>query len=191
LSFAKSASADLKATYSWRTGCGQYRPTGARSLGEGEMARGIANGTDLAIRTQDEEREWSSGGAALVPMVEAADRGDLHDVTHAGRLDRPRLGRILAQRQVGPGLVVVGNVGLDDPVQMALAEHDDMVQAFATKRAAKPLRVRILPGGARVVPMDSRAHRRETEPTDRELAKDSRLPRSKVEESERTELAAW
>ena len=28
-------------------------------------------------------------------MVEAADLGELHDVAHAGRLDCPRLGRIL------------------------------------------------------------------------------------------------
>ena len=45
--------------------------------------------------------------------------------------------------------MVVRKVGLGDPVQMALAENDDLVQAFATKRAAEALRVRILPGRAR------------------------------------------
>jgi hypothetical protein len=48
------------------------------------MTRGIADGTDLDIRTGDDECERRSGCAALVPMVEAADLGDLHDVTHAG-----------------------------------------------------------------------------------------------------------
>jgi hypothetical protein len=76
---------------------------------------------------------WS-GGSALVPMVAAVHLGKFHDVTHAGRLDRFRLGRILAQRQMGPGLVVVREVRRDNAMQMALTEHDDMVQAFAAKR---------------------------------------------------------
>jgi len=64
------------------------------------MARGIADGTDLVIRTEDDERERRSGGAALVPIVEPADLGDLHDVTHAGRLFRPRLGRMPSRSRV-------------------------------------------------------------------------------------------
>ena len=143
LCFARSPSGDLNGTSSRRRGRGWHGRTRGGNLGEGGMARGIADRTELAIRTEDEECESRSGGSALVPMVEAADLGDFHDVTRAGRLNRPRPGRILAQRQVGPGSALVRKVRLEDPVQMALAEDDDLVQAFAAKRAAEALRVRI------------------------------------------------
>jgi len=103
-------------------GRGWHRRTGGRfRLGEGGTTRGIDGKIDLAVRTDHDECERHSGGSTLVPMVEAADLGDLHDVvTHAGRLDRPPLRRIPAQRPVSPGLVVVCKVRVDDPGAQAV-----------------------------------------------------------------------
>jgi hypothetical protein len=41
--------------------------------------------------------------------------------------------------------VVVGEVGRENPMEMALAKHDHMVEAVAADRADKPLRERVLP----------------------------------------------
>jgi hypothetical protein len=78
-------------------------------------------------------------------MVETGDFGQLRDSAHGGWLDRPGLGRILAERQVSSSPVVVGEVALEDPTETPLAENDDMVEAFSTYRAHKALRRWILP----------------------------------------------
>jgi hypothetical protein len=87
---------------------------------------------------------WS-GSLADVPMMETANFGQLQDSAHGGWLDRPGLGRILAERQMSSSPVVVGDVALEDPTEMPLAEDDDMVEAFSTCRANKALRIWILP----------------------------------------------
>jgi hypothetical protein len=63
-------------------------------------------------------------------MVETADLGQFHAVAHAWRVDGPWLGSILAKRGVRSGVAVVGEVGLQDPTEMSLAEDDDMVEAL-------------------------------------------------------------
>ena len=72
---------------------------------------------------------------ADVPMVQAADFGQVDDLTRAWRLDCPWLGRVLAQRQMGSRPMVVGEVGLQDPVQMTFAEDDDVVEALSPEEA--------------------------------------------------------
>ena len=64
----------------------------------------------------------SSGSESFVAMVETADLRERHDLAHAGLLNRSRFRRVLAQRQVRP--VVVGEVGVQDPVQVPLTEDE-------------------------------------------------------------------
>src|SRR5919106_6889818 len=66
-------------------------------------------------------------GLAGVAVVQAADFGNLHDLPCDGELDRPGVRRVLVQREVGTGLVVVGEVSGQDAAEMPLAENDDMV----------------------------------------------------------------
>jgi hypothetical protein len=40
-----------------------------------------------------------------------------------------------------PNVVVIAGVGGKDPAQMALAEDDDVIEAFPTDRADQPLRI--------------------------------------------------
>ena len=54
----------------------------------------------------------SSGREALVPVMKAADLGQLHDLTPAGRAHVPRVGRVLAERQMDSLPVVVPSAGL-------------------------------------------------------------------------------
>jgi hypothetical protein len=62
-------------------------------------------------------RERSPGekerGAVLrsltyVAMVQAADLGDRHDPPRRGRRNRPEVGRVLVQREVGARLMGIG-----------------------------------------------------------------------------------
>jgi hypothetical protein len=47
---------------------------------------------------------------ANVARVQAADFGELHDPACLEDLDRPEIGRVLVQREVGTRLIVVGGV---------------------------------------------------------------------------------
>ena len=60
-------------------------------------------------------------------------------------LGRPMARRILGQGQVRPDFVVIAGICTKDPTQMALAEDDDVIEAFPTDRADQPLRMPILP----------------------------------------------
>ena len=64
----------------------------------------------------------------------------------AVQLDRPRSWRILVQRQMRSKFVVIAGVGRKDPVQMGLAEDDDVIEAFPANRADQSLRMPILSG---------------------------------------------
>jgi hypothetical protein len=78
--------------------------------------------------------------------METADLGQFHDLARAGRLDRPRVGCVLAQGQMRPRPMVVGEIGLQDPVQVPLTEDDDPIEALATDGSHQALGIRILPG---------------------------------------------
>ena len=90
-----------------------------------------------------------SGRATLVTMVESADLGQFHDLARAHRVDRPRLWRVLAQRKVSSGFVVIGKVSLQDPTEVLLAEDNHVVKAFSADGAHETFSIWILPGRAR------------------------------------------
>ena len=78
-------------------------------------------------------------------MVQAAH---LRDGDHTGipRLDLPWDGCVPLQREMRAGLVVVVDVGFENPAEMALAKDDDVIQTFPPDRANHPFHVGVLPG---------------------------------------------
>ena len=60
------------------------------------------------------ERERALCRAAIVAVVQATELRNRHDVAVVRRCDRPRDGRIFAERQVRPGFQMVLDVGVQD-----------------------------------------------------------------------------
>jgi hypothetical protein len=96
-------------------------------------------------------REDGGGGLrrlANVAMVQAAAFGKLHDPPRRGELDRPAVGCVLVQREMGTCLVVVGEIAVQDAAEVSLAEHEHVIQALAPDRSDEPLRERVPPRAA-------------------------------------------
>lgn len=70
-------------------------------------------------------------------MVETADLWQRYDLADGGRLDGARFRRVLPQGKVRSRTVIVGEVGLQDPVQVLLTENDDVIEAFSTDGATR------------------------------------------------------
>jgi hypothetical protein len=64
-------------------------------------------------------------------------------------LDGPGLGRVLVEREMGPGLVVVVEVGGESPPQRGLAEGDDVIQTLAANCTDDAFDIASLPGRSR------------------------------------------
>jgi hypothetical protein len=94
----------------------------------------IAAGVELELR-----------GSADVAVMQATDIRNGHDLAESRRLNGAAVGCILVERKVSAGAVVVREVGGQNAPPMAVAEHDDMVEAVAAHGADEPLRERILP----------------------------------------------
>lgn len=77
----------------------------------------------------------------MMQSAENRPRDDLAVPQHG-----PMARRILGQRQMRPGFIVIAGVGSEDPAQMGLAEDDDMIEAFAADRADQSLHMPVLPG---------------------------------------------
>ena len=86
-----------------------------------------------------------SGRPPDVAMMQATDFGNRHDRAQLRRLDWPRVGRILVEREVSSCAVIVREVAGQDAAQMAFAQDEDMIQTLAPDRADEPLREGILP----------------------------------------------
>jgi hypothetical protein len=78
-------------------------------------------------------------------MVQPSDFGNRHDRAHLGPLDGSHVGRILLEREVSAGPVVVREVACRDAPQVPFAQNENMIQALAPNRADEPLREGILP----------------------------------------------
>jgi hypothetical protein len=81
-------------------------------------------------------------------MVQAADFGELHDPSGREDLDRPEIGRVLVEREVGTRPMVIAEVAGQDAAEVSLAENEYVVQALASERADEPLGERVLPRGS-------------------------------------------
>jgi hypothetical protein len=80
-----------------------------------------------------------------VAMVQAADFAELHDVPPRWQLDRPGIGRVLVEREVGARLMA----GAEVTVEVSLDEHEHVIEALAPDRSGEPLRERVLPRALR------------------------------------------
>ena len=78
-------------------------------------------------------------------MMQPTEVRNRNDLPKRPRLDWSSVGRILVERKVSAGLVVVREVRGQNAPQVPLAEHDDMVEAFASHGTDEPLSERILP----------------------------------------------
>lgn len=79
-------------------------------------------------------------------MVQAADHWPGNDGTALGRVNFSRYGRVVVERLMRAGRVVVSEVFCEDALEMCLVQHDDVVEAFSPNRADQPFDVGILPG---------------------------------------------
>jgi len=81
--------------------------------------------------------------------METADLRQRYDLAYAGRLDGARCRRVLSQGRVRSRTATVGEVGLQDPVQVLLTEDNDVIEALSTDRADEAFGVGILPRRSR------------------------------------------
>ncbi len=91
-----------------------------------------ARSTVCFAKTQSGSSLPSLSRSSFIPVVQAADLSNLNHLALFWRLNLSGLRRILTYRQVRSRAVVVAEVALQDPPQMTLAEHNDMIQTFAT-----------------------------------------------------------
>src|SRR5436189_2872772 len=77
--------------------------------------------------------------------MQSADFRNSYDSSQSLPLNRPRFRRILCQGQMSPGIQIVTEVSLENPSQMRLSEHDDVVEAFPANTSNQTLGKRILP----------------------------------------------
>src|SRR5262249_5003328 len=70
-------------------------------------------------------------------------------VSHFSRLSGARIRRVLLRGQMRPRVEVVTEVSFQDPSQMPLPQHDDVIEAFSANTPNQPLREWILPRTSR------------------------------------------
>jgi hypothetical protein len=87
-----------------------------------------------------------SGTASLRPVP---DLGESDELSKLSLVRRSRIGRVLLEREVSAGAVVVPPVGREGSAEMPLVENEDVVQALSEQRSNESLRVGVLPRGAR------------------------------------------
>lgn len=71
---------------------------------------------------------------ADVAMVQAADFGELHDPFGREDLDRPEIGRVLVEREVGTRPMVIAEVAGQDAAEVSLAENEYVVTHAGSSR---------------------------------------------------------
>jgi hypothetical protein len=83
--------------------------------------------------------------SADVSMVEATDFAKRHDPAHLRSFDGPQVRRVLVERAMGSGAVIVREARGQNATQVPLAENGDIVEALSPHRADGPFHERILP----------------------------------------------
>lgn len=99
-------------------------------------------------RHRQAHRPRTSGRLApLVPMVQATDPGQSHNLRRGGGAgrDRPALRRVLGETETRTVLVMVVDVLSDQPNGVAPTEHDDAVEKLSPASADPSFGHRILP----------------------------------------------
>ena len=70
-------------------------------------------------------------------MIKSAEDWNRCDAAYL--LDPAKIRRIFLQCEMGPDLIVVRNLSLQDNAQARFAEHDEVVERLATYRSDEPL----------------------------------------------------
>lgn len=91
----------------------------------------------------------SSSCSAFVVVVQPADLREGDDLAFARRLDLSWLGCILVQAQVRAPSMIIGEIALQQAMQVTLAQNDYMVEAFAAERPDEAFHIWRLPGRTR------------------------------------------
>ncbi len=78
-------------------------------------------------------------------MMKPADLGDRDDLSDISVVGRPLIRRILLERQMRPGAIVVTPVVGKDSAEMPLVENDYVVQTLSAQGANESLRIGVLP----------------------------------------------
>ena len=81
--------------------------------------------------------------------MQATDLGNRNNRPRPERLNCPRKRRILAQREVRAGTLIVVEVQFQNAPQAGLILDDHVIQTFPTNRADQSLNVGVLPGRLR------------------------------------------
>ena len=82
-------------------------------------------------------------------MMEPADVRHLGQVAAIGGVDLTRLWAVHLQRSMGSPGMVVAEVVREDPPEMTLVDHDDVIKALAADGPDEPLYEGILPRASR------------------------------------------
>ena len=96
--------------------------------------------SEPAVPSENTIRRGSSG-STLVPMVQSPDLGESDDLSKLSLVRRSRIGRVLLEREVSAGAVVVLPVVREDSAEMPLVENDYVVQALSAQGSNESLRV--------------------------------------------------
>jgi len=95
------------------------------------------------------DRGFRSGCASCVAMMQSADHREGDHLPPIVGLALTEFGGVLAEREVGPGSVIVLEIVPQNAPQVLLCENDDVVEAVPPKGTDHALAVRILPRGPR------------------------------------------
>ncbi len=78
-------------------------------------------------------------------MMKAADLRESYNLARTRRTGWTRIGAVFGERQVGPGSVVIVEVGRQDPPQVTRVHDDDMIKALPPDRSDDALDIGVLP----------------------------------------------
>src|SRR4029450_4638417 len=103
---------------------------GAGHLPGGGGGVGGARGGGVCGVGEGNGRGRRAGLLPDVAKMEATDFGKCHDPTRLRPFDGPHVWRILVEREMGPGAVIVRNVRSQDATQVWLPSHTPLVQTL-------------------------------------------------------------
>jgi len=111
------------------------------------ILRAMANLATQCVSVGDDAAlESRSGGEAFVALMKPADLRNRDHFAAVRRPDRASIRAVFVERKMSPRAVIVIDVREQDAAQMALVDHEYMIQALAANRSDDPLDVWVLPG---------------------------------------------
>jgi hypothetical protein len=78
-------------------------------------------------------------------VVQPANFWNLHNRARCGKLNRPKVGGVLVEREMGARLMVIGDVPRQDAASASFAQDDNVVETLAPDGTDQALGERMLP----------------------------------------------